>query len=370
MTPPTDRAIVSIGEIAQLLAGRAEDLARTLLPLGHRAGNEWVEANRSRGGLGDSLVVCVRGHRAGVWGHPPTPGAPGGDLIDLIAYLQFNGDKGEAIKWARAWLGIDQTDPKTLEDHKRRLQAARQAHSAVEAREREKTRKSLFALWLAARAAVAGTPVERYLLGRGIDLRALGRQPGALRFHPALYNTETDRHWPAMIAGITGPATYDAAGTLVNGGRMVAVHRTWLQVHDDGTVSKAPLQKAKKVLGEFRGGTIRLWRGADNKALHEKPAGSEVLICEGIEDGLTLAMADRARCILVGVSLGALGAIHLPPNIARVTLCADNDGDNPTAQRDLTRAIDHFLSQGRRVFVARPPAGAKDVNELLQREVG
>jgi hypothetical protein len=349
---------ISIGELANMLSARAHDLAIKLLPLGHLEGSEWVEANRKNGGLGDSMRVCVKGPRAGVWGH--FAAGEKGDALDLVGYIMFGKNKAEAIEWSKRWLGIDERDPAALEDDKRRLAALKEINDREAKAKEEETRQSAFNLWLNSEEKIAGTPVEKYLLGRGIDIRLLGRQPRVLRYHPRLFNVETQRHWPAMVAKIDGAD-----------GKACAAHRTWLKVHQDGSVTKAPLQEPKLTLGRYKGGCIRLWRGLDasgkpGKSLGNAPEGSSVVICEGIEDGLSLAVAMPEQRILVAVALSAMGSLELPGNFSHVTIAADNDGDNGSALLGLDRAIRNFKTQGLRVSVMRPPPGVHDVNEILQ----
>src|SRR5579859_1999607 len=104
--------LIPIDRIVELLAARAGELARDLLPAGHREGSEWREARTAQGGLGDSLAVHLSSARAGVWMHAAA--GRSGDALDLVAYLATNGDKTAAIKWAKAWLGLDGTDPAAL----------------------------------------------------------------------------------------------------------------------------------------------------------------------------------------------------------------------------------------------------------------
>lgn len=354
MTPATERSVVSIGEISDMLAQRMEALCLELLPHGHREGNEWVEAKRAKGGLGDSLRVNIRGSRRGVWGHFGG-GSKGGDALALVGYILFQDDTKQAIRWSRRWLGIDDADPRALEDRRRRLAIAKRAQDEAAAKEEEQNRESARRIFLNSQERLAGTPVDTYLRGRGIDLTLLGRQPRSLRFHPQLWNGETKRKWPAMVACINAPD-----------GKMIAVHRTWLEIQGDGSVKKAPLENAKMTLGLYKGGCIPLWRGASNKPLKDAPAGDKVIISEGIEDGLTYALAAADMRVLVAVSLSNMGSLQLPPAIGTVILGLQND-ENPKARAAADRAISHFLSEGRLVLDARPPANRKDANELLQK---
>jgi len=53
-------------------------------------------------------------------------------------------------------------------------------------------------------------------------------------------------------------------------------------------------------------------------------------------------------------------------NAARRPIGIDVHQDRAAARAGLDRAIRHFLRQGRAVRLARPPAGIKDVNDLLR----
>ena len=214
-------------------------------------------------------------------------------------------------------------------------------------------RADAFRLWLAGQEKLAGTPVERYLEGRGIALARLGRQPRSLRYHPGLWNGESRKSWPAMLAAVV-----DAKGDTV------AVHRTWLEVRGDGRVTKAPLRDAKMTLGGYKGGSIRLWRGASGKPIGTAPA-EPVVISEGIEDGLSVAVAVPELRILVAISLANMAALALPPQLSPVIVCAQlKDGANAQVARGLDRAIRRWLGEGRRVRLAWSH-GADDMNALL-----
>jgi hypothetical protein len=368
---------VDIGTVVSMLADRAEALARELLPLGHREASEWREARRQAGGLGDSLSVKLAGARAGVWQH----GAAGqkGDALDLVAYLLFRGDKRQALAWSLRWLGLDTRSPDELRQHRRQAEERSQARARQAEEDLRRARGRALRLFLASDPAIGGTPVECYLLGRGIDLRTLGRAPGSLRYHGSLIYrdaaTKAESRHPAMVASIVD-----------HEGHTISVHRTYLQAHDDGRVTKAPLADAKKTYCDYSGGAVRLWHGqyVDAKtgeyknapglgalALRKTPtpagiddANNSVVISEGIENGLTVAVACPERRVIAGVSLANMGNIVLPPAIRTVVLMADNDDGNRSAGAGLERAIAAHQARGLRVLLAKPPAGFKDINDL------
>lgn len=374
MTGPMD-----IRQIVALLSRDAEGLCRKLLPRGRREGDEWVEARRAQGGLGDSLRVHLRSPRAGVWAH--FAAGARGDALDLVAYLLFRGDKRAAISWSRGYLGLDRSDPSAFKTALPQIPPRREGAQGVEAA-RAKKAAAAKAIFLGAQEKLAGTLADRYLRGRGIDLSLLGRQPGALRFHPALdyWRPEASGRYvsigkfPALVAGIRGP----------NGESVVAVHRTWLQALPDGRVVKADdparprVPEAKLSFGRYLGGCIPIWRGESGKSLAHSPAGETVVVTEGIEDALTVALARPALRVLCAIAIANMAAVVLPQAIARLIVVADNDDstivDPETGEirphpavAALRRVVAAHQAQGREVLIARAPQGRKDVNELLTK---
>ncbi|KTD21997.1 bifunctional DNA primase/helicase [Legionella israelensis] len=99
-------------EISRLLAQRAEDVARYLLPQGKKENNEWCVGSIN-GESGKSLRVHLTGEKAGVWCDFAT-GTDKGDLLDLWASKR-NLTISEAVKEATSYLGI--TSPR-FEAHK------------------------------------------------------------------------------------------------------------------------------------------------------------------------------------------------------------------------------------------------------------
>ena len=159
-------------------------------------------------------------------------------------------------------------------------------------------------------------------------------------------------------------------------GEMISVHRTYLEVNRDGSVTKAPLgEGAKKTLGLFGGGAIRLWRGyvpgKDGKLkalprLKDLKPGASVRVGESLEDCLSVACVKRELPILGAVSGGNIAGLELPEAVTNIAILCQNDAAGSTAARDLDRAIAAHLRQGRSVTTPRPPAEYKDWNDLLQ----
>lgn len=341
-----------------MLAAQIRDLVQLLLPDGREERGEWVARNPTRADRNPgSFRIHLHGSRAGVWADFATDDA--GDALNLVAYVRYGGNLRDALAWARNYLGLA-TGP-VPEEVRRTLPPppSDDERAAEEAARREAAQR----IWLAGRPALRGTPVAEYLARRGIDLARLGRQPRALRFHPELWNRESQAHWPAMVAAVTDDA-----------GAHVATHRTWLALRE-GAWRKAPLADAKMSLGTVFGGSIRLWRGASGRALKDAPEGDRVAIAEGIETALSVAIACPELRVLCAVSLGNMANIALPPAVGTVILCADHDvvDDSPGARQRhnaLARAIAHYREGGRDVRLAMPDVAGADWNDILQNVEG
>ena len=217
-------AQVPVHELVARLRDRAESVARWLLPDGYRDGQEWrARSTRDGGRWGDSLSIHIgRGDRAGVFAHFAAHQA--GDILDAIAYINCNGSKSAAIEAARAWLAVERPVPPVQSGTRR---AALPDEATAEQR-----RRAAHAMYLSAQA-IDGTPADTYLAGRRLLIRRLPYPLHALRYHPGLYDPHSDRRWPGMVAAITG-----------RDGKFLAVHRTFLQAHPDGSVTKAPTRAA------------------------------------------------------------------------------------------------------------------------------
>lgn len=346
MTRPMD-----IGDIVALLADRAESLCADLLAAGVKEGNEW-RVGSVAGEPGRSMGVHLSGPKAGIWADWAGRDDDRGDALDLVAKVKFGGDKKQAIRWARAWLGIDRVDPASFAETRRKVEEKKRKAKADEQRNRD----NALQIYLSAVPEIRGTLTERYLRGRGIDFGRLGRQPRAIRHHPGLVHPETGEIAPAMVAAIT-----DASGI------MISIHRTFLEELPDGSVVKLrDVEDAKLTLGRYAGGAIRVWRGRTGKAWKDAERGEWLLLGEGIEDTATGVLAAPEYRAAAAVSLGNMQALQLPDAIEGVILLAQND-TKPQAIEALDKAVAHFLELGKRVRLARPDRTVKDVNDMAQR---
>lgn len=327
-----------------------EDWCVQWLPGGHRERHMW-RCGSLAGEAGQSLVVDVRGPTTGRWIDYAT--GEKGDEIGLVAAVMFNGHVGKAIGFLIGYCGLGEVDERQLQVVRRQAREKRKAAEAEAKRQEADRRRRAWAMWHdEASAELRQTPVEGYLRGRGIDIGKFASL-GALRFHPGCYCTEVGRGLPAMVALIVNAE-----------GKPIAVHRTWLEVRPDGRVTKAPLDEPRKSLAAFRGGYISLAKGESGLPMSRAGGGETVYLAEGIEDALTLALANPAARCLSGVSLDNLGEVPVPASVGKLVIC----GDNPKSDKEraqLHRALRKHAKRGVPVELALPPEGYKDFNEML-----
>jgi hypothetical protein len=341
--------------IARLLAARVPSIVGELRLRGERQGNEFVALNPTRHdrSLG-SFRITMAGGKAGLWIDHATGEA--GDALGLVAYVLYAGKLREAIAWAKAFLGLPAEGPVPAAIARDLPPPPDEGAISAEA---EQKRTAAKGLWLAARPDLRGTPVAAYLARRGLDLAQLGRQPRALRFHPRLWHFKARAHFPAMVAAITNDA-----------GEHISTHCTFL-AELDGAWRKAPVEDAKLVFGGYRGGSVRIWRGASGKPLREAPEGDACGLFEGIETALSVALACPELRVLCAVAIGNMRNIALPPAVRTLFLGPDNDplereADRVKRHNLLALTIAHFREGGRDVRLAMPAVPGADWNDILQ----
>ncbi|MEO1637753.1 MAG: toprim domain-containing protein [Pseudomonadota bacterium] len=322
-------------------------------------------ADRSVG----SFYVHMGGPKAGNW----TDHATGefGDVLDLIA-LSLNCDLKAALREARAFLGLETASPELIRQRRQAADQAKRRRKEQEQSEKDKQWKRArlaHRIWLSGQASIKGTPIEYYLRDtRGIDLSRLGRQPGALRYVPDCFYKHvddetgevTEGRYPAMVAIVVN-----------HRGMIVACHRTYLALNAQGLWDKAPVPKAKKVLGTYGGSAINLWKGVGPQggkpsSLPKCPPGTRVLVAEGIEDALSAVLLLPHERVLSAISLSNMQSLILPDNVAEVTFLADRD-EKPEQREALDRAVQAHQKAGRKVRVFLNKWGGKDLNDALRQ---
>jgi len=367
----TARPTYTIDEIKDMLLARLPDLAYNYAPpaqgsyedKGHYFTLNPGRADKSVG----SFWIHVSGDKAGKWQDKAT--GQFGDIFDLIK-MSLNCSMSDALREARAVLGLGSTDPAVIRRREEAAERAKQQRAAAAAAERKKKAdraKTAHAIWLSGRA-IKDTPAEFYLRdSRKIDLRRLGHQPGALRFVEQCYYSHMDNLTGEVIEG-----KFPAMVAIVNDhqGRAVACHRTYLGLDAAGRWTKADLPEQKKVLGDYAGAWINLWKGVNPEGRHGVTLGqckpqTRVYVSEGIEDALSGAILLPAARFIAGISLSNLGGLRLPANVSEVVLIADQD-EGVEQKAALQRAVQQHQKAGRVVRIWQNGTGGKDLNDALR----
>lgn len=379
MTEPRPLSRDAIERLAGRLRDEAERLARALLPGGAARGGIYRAARRSEGGPGDSLTVYLSGVRKGKWRHygGDLDGETHGDMLDLIRTTQRL-DKEGAQQWALRWLGLAPGAVefrRTPEEEAAARKAAAESHRAA-LEKTARARKNARALWLACPKISLDNPAGQYLAGRipgFARLLELGWGLSALRFHPALKHPydSSERGWPAMLALCQ-----------FGNGEIATVHRYYL-VRAEGKWDV--LREGRDGLDgklawcAIEGGFCPVWRGSRSDGdgvvregwpWRDPRAGTvrdgEVVVCEGVEDALSLAAVQTDRRYAAALSVPNFMQIKLPDWARRVVWYADDDGDNTQVPPLVERALARLEEQEREVAIARPPKGFKDANAALR----
>jgi hypothetical protein len=135
-------------------------------------------------------------------------------------------------------------------------------------------------------------------------------------------------------------------------GQLIGVHLTYLAI--DGS-TRATVEPRKRSLGPVGGGAVCL-----------APAVELLAIAEGIETGMSAQQSCMLPC-WAALSTSGLAALVLPPVVRTVVILADNDA-NGAGERAAYVAAERWLSEGRRVRIARPPEPGTDFNDMLSGE--
>jgi putative DNA primase/helicase len=297
---------------------------------GKRMGDELRLANirgdkpRKRG----SCVIALEGERAGDWidfddnqgGGPLSTlehatGLTGRALIEYAAELAGSAPVN----------GTSHPIAETLTKEQRAENAAREIE-----------------LILGRAVPLGGTMGETYLAGRGLQ----APDTPDLLFHPDLTYWDKRTGYPALIAIVR-----DAAG------EQIAIHRTYLAPDGSG---KAEVPKPRMMLGSVAGGVVRLGDIGQHGV---------VGLAEGIETALSVMQACPALPVWAALSSGNLEQVVLPPEVTRVVLLADHDGEG-VGLKAAQRASGRFNAEGRRVWIGHPPDAGEDFNDLLLKEGG
>jgi phage/plasmid primase-like uncharacterized protein len=189
-------------------------------------------------------------------------------------------------------------------------------------------------LWGQCVPLVPGDPVTLYLKGRGF--RGVWPLSPFLRYHPALPYWQDGAKlgvFPAMVA------------PLVNDGRMVALHRTYLT--RGGAKADVPsVKKLTAAAGSLSGACIPL----------HPPRGGALGIAEGIETALA-AWCASGLPVAAAYCAGNLAGWHWPDSVQRLVIFGDHD---PAGQEAADTLRARAIRAGLRVEVQTPTEPGAD----------
>lgn len=213
----------------------------------------------------------------------------------------------------------------------REIQFRRQKHNIAAIRRSQVAER----IWAEA-LPIDGTVAETYLRSRGIRCAL----PDSLRFHPRCFHGPSQSALPAMVA-------------LVTGGDSFAIHRTFLRADGRG---KAGLPDGDRMmLGRVCGGAVKLSDGP-----------GRIVVCEGIESGLSLISGLLDGPMIVGAALSTSGlrSLRLSETPGQIAIATDGDPQGREAAKHLAKRA-HVL--GWRVSILDPGNG-RDFNDILKEQ--
>jgi DNA primase len=203
----------------------------------------------------------------------------------------------------------------------------------------------------------AGTPAEVYARSRGItmDLPETVRFVMTPRFRDA-ETGEVGRDYPAMAC-----ALQDARGDIVGvqcvflaaGGR-----RKYARTNPDGSQAKAKLSFGSLIGSAFRASKPRFY----SEALDNGPI-TEVVLCEGPEDGLTLAQGLPMAQVYVACGTALMPRVELPASVRSVVVAGDNNDAGRVAVAATIEALEQRAIGVRAMY---PNPAFKDWNDELR----
>lgn len=245
-----------------------------------------------------------------------------GDIIDLVMGLERLDFLG-----ALRWLGASELpdyDPaervREVETEKaERLQAISDARA-----------------FFADAVDPQGTRGEAYLAARGISLPIAP----SVRFAevPARRNEESGEWGPARPALICGCQDF--------GGTFMAIQRIFV---DGPRLDKAA---CKLSLGSLKGSALRLG-----------PVAPEIIVPEGVEDGLSIAQEMPGRSVWVPCGTGLMPFLRFPPAVRSVMLAGQND---EPGRRAVDASAAAFLDHGLKIGKMWPAPNFGDWNDMLR----
>lgn len=301
--------------ISLLLAERAPELCRVLLPAGRQVSGHW-HVGSVDGEPGNSLEVELTGTKAGLWLDRASDDK--GDALDLVRAV-LGLEMAEAIRWSRRWLGIPVVCRPAEPDGRRWSPRAD-------------------TIWQST-GPLTDSIGAAYLAGRGCALP----DSDDVRFHAGLNHWPTMTTWPALVSRVTDAVTC----------KPMTLHFTFI-AHDGS--AKAPVDKPRLLLPKHikAGGVVRLVDDAE--------VTTGLGIAEGIETGLSI-MATGWRPVWAAIDAGNLARFPTLDGIETLTVFADHDPAGIKAARDVA---DRWIQARREASITLPRKRGTDWNDELQ----
>ena len=261
----------------------------------------------------------------------------GGGIIDFIKQENHFDTNYQVMAWLSEFLGSDNTNTPPPKFETRNPNSA---YTQGSAQRKAQNKKYALDTWNKSKE-IKGTPVEKYLLGRGINKETI-LKCNDIRFSNCKLpgNIDPGNIYPAMISLYRDIKTNEP----------VAIHRTYLEVLSPSEVIK----KQKANLGSVQNAVIKISDDAD--------VYDTLFITEGIENGLTALMKSYSPVWAIG-DAGSLKNFSPIPGIKNLIIFADND---KAGLESAENCRELWKSKGRSVSIFKSPSGGGDLNNLLK----
>lgn len=197
-------------------------------------------------------------------------------------------------------------------------------------------------IWDEAKPIIIGDEVDRYLVGRGLQM---AEYPRSLRYHAKLGfyipgengKSKKVREYPGMLAAIQGAD-----------GNAITLHRTYLE-----NGMKAAGIEAKKVLSS----------GINGAAVRLADATDELGLAEGIETAMAIHLR-TGKPVWATISAGNMEKVWIPDSVRRVCIYADNDANSEFDGQASAFAL------ARRLKKEEKKTGARHVEVFVPKTAG
>lgn len=361
-------------EIKQGLKDRIVDLCAKLLPGGRQEGGQWVSCNPNVAGDHKKLPALKVGLRRDKGAWRCWRNGDHGDVLKLVEFCTGTDLKG-ALQWSRDFLGLRQMSRQ--ERDAMRFAAEARAKRDTEAAEKARAFKLTRAQELfedappLGRGSMAEALARAYFAARACPLEdvehlntlSFGFAAGTEWWKGAKWKNEEGRRIK-VSPGPKFPAIHSAMRQAT--GIVTCCHVTFL---DPLLPKKAPVTPPKLMFGEALGAVIEVSTGPSKRPFwFNGVAPGPVIIAEGIETALSLALAIPEARVWAGGSLAGMGGapVHLPC-VSGVTVARDNNAGNAQAQAQLNACLDKLDAHGKPLVVMRSHVG-DDFNDLIRGE--